>query len=204
MVHRLGRMLVGETSVAVIVTAAHRAPRVRSRPGGHQPAQEDRSRSGRRNTSLDGEVWVEGEWDDHVPSAAITSALAGWWRFCGCACLAQRDRCFKVDVNLVHVIATVKNQTGQTWSDPHQERFRDLDNGARQEISVFERQADQPLSVALLIDTSGSTAKDLKFESRFRLASFLHVLLAEGNPRGLRRPLHFQLRHHANSQPLHP
>ena len=50
-----------------------------------------------------------------------------------------------------------------------------------QETAVFARQTDQPLSVALLVDTSGSTAKDLKFETE-SAARFLRALLAEGNP----------------------
>jgi Ca-activated chloride channel family protein len=53
-------------------------------------------------------------------------------------------------------------------------------NGVPQEVAVFSRQTDQPLSVALLVDTSGSTAKDLKFETD-SAARFLHALLGEGN-----------------------
>src|SRR5262249_42648262 len=60
--------------------------------------------------------------------------------------------------------------------------FEIFDNGARQEISVYERQTDQPLSVALLIDVSGSTAKDLKIETD-SASKFLRALLSEGNPR---------------------
>jgi Ca-activated chloride channel homolog len=47
---------------------------------------------------------------------------------------------------------------------------------------VFERQTDQPLSVALMVDASGSTAKDLKYEDRFR-GALLNALFAEGNPK---------------------
>ena len=39
-----------------------------------------------------------------------------------------------------------------------------LDNGAPQQIAIFERRTEQPLLVSLLIDNSGSTAKDLKYE----------------------------------------
>jgi Ca-activated chloride channel homolog len=96
------------------------------------------------------------------------------------ALLAQ-DPIIKVDVNLVHIIASVRNQTGDLVGTLAKSDFEILDNGARQDISVFARQADQPLSVALLIDTSGSTAKDMKFEVQ-SAASFLHVLLTEGRP----------------------
>jgi Ca-activated chloride channel homolog len=88
---------------------------------------------------------------------------------------------FRVNVNLVRVITTVKNPSGELIGDLRKEDFQLFDNGAPQEINVFERHSDQPLSVALLVDISGSTAKDLKFETD-SAARFLRVLLAEGNP----------------------
>jgi molybdopterin converting factor subunit 1 len=68
MVHRLGRLLVGETSVAVIVTAAHRRP-------AFEAALEGINRLKKlvpiwkKEHFVDGEVWVEGEWDRNVPVA---------------------------------------------------------------------------------------------------------------------------------------
>jgi len=68
MVHRLGRMLVGETSVAVIVTAPHRRP-------AFEAALEGINRLKKlvpiwkKEHFVDGEVWVEGEWDANVPVA---------------------------------------------------------------------------------------------------------------------------------------
>jgi molybdopterin synthase catalytic subunit len=68
MVHRLGRMLIGETSVAVIVTAPHRRP-------AFEAALEGINRLKKvvpiwkKEHFADGEVWVEGEWDRDVPVA---------------------------------------------------------------------------------------------------------------------------------------
>ncbi len=65
MVHRLGRMEVGDTSVAVIVTAPHRKP-------AFEAALEGINRLKRmvpiwkKEHFSDGEIWVEGEWDDSV------------------------------------------------------------------------------------------------------------------------------------------
>jgi Ca-activated chloride channel family protein len=87
----------------------------------------------------------------------------------------------RVDVNLVRVIATVKNPAGQLVGSLSKEDFAVLDNNVPQQISVFERHTEQPLSVALLIDISGSTAKDLKYEEE-SVVRFLHALFAEGNP----------------------
>ncbi len=66
MVHRLGRMLIGETSVAVMVTAPHRRP-------AFEAALEGINRLKRlvpiwkKEHFADGAVWVEGEWDSNVP-----------------------------------------------------------------------------------------------------------------------------------------
>jgi Ca-activated chloride channel homolog len=89
---------------------------------------------------------------------------------------------FKVDVRLVHIVATVKDRTGKLQGGLQKEDFQVSDNGVPQEIKLFERQTDQPLSVLLMIDTSGSTAKDLKFETD-SAAKFVKALLSEGNPR---------------------
>ena len=65
LVHRLGRMQIGETSVAVIVTAPHRK-------AAFEAALEGIDRVKRltpiwkREHFADGEVWVEGEWDESV------------------------------------------------------------------------------------------------------------------------------------------
>ncbi|NUN00627.1 MAG: molybdenum cofactor biosynthesis protein MoaE [Bryobacteraceae bacterium] len=67
MVHRLGRMEIGETSVAIIVTAPHRKP-------AFEAALEGINRLKKlvpiwkKEHFADGEVWVEGEWDESVMS----------------------------------------------------------------------------------------------------------------------------------------
>ena len=69
-----------------------------------------------------------------------------------------------------------------TWSDRSRSGdFTVFDSDVKQEIAVFEHQTAQPLSVTLLIDTSGSTAKDLKYET-VSLTKFLKALVREGNP----------------------
>jgi Ca-activated chloride channel family protein len=91
------------------------------------------------------------------------------------------DTVFRSDVQLVRILATVKDQSGALVGSLEKTDFAITDNGIPQQISVFERQTDQPLSVAILIDNSGSTAKDLKFETD-SVTKFLRALLREGNP----------------------
>jgi Ca-activated chloride channel family protein len=98
-----------------------------------------------------------------------------------CAALAQQEPNFKIDVQLVRLLVTVKNAEGDLVGALEARDFKLLDNGVAQEIAVFEHQTTQPLSVTLLIDTSGSTAKDLKYETG-SLAKFLNALVREGNP----------------------
>lgn len=94
---------------------------------------------------------------------------------------AQPQPVIRVNVNLVRIVATVKTQSGELVSALRKEDFQVLDNGVPQETAVFERRTDQPLSVALMIDTSGSTNKELKYETE-SASRFLKALLAEGNP----------------------
>jgi len=88
----------------------------------------------------------------------------------------------RVDVNLVRVVATVKDPAGQLVGSLPKDDFSVFDNGVPQQIAVFERHTEQPLSVSLLIDISGSTAKDLKYETE-SIGKFLRALFAEGNPK---------------------
>lgn len=66
MVHRLGRMLIGESSVAVIVTAAHRRPAFDAALEGINRLKKTVP-IWKKEHFADGEVWVEGEWDRDVP-----------------------------------------------------------------------------------------------------------------------------------------
>jgi len=70
MVHRLGRVEIGETSVVVIATAPHRRP-------AFEAALEGINKLKRlvpvwkKEYFEDGEVWVDGEWDESVVKAGL-------------------------------------------------------------------------------------------------------------------------------------
>jgi molybdopterin synthase catalytic subunit len=71
MVHRLGTMEIGEASVVIVVAAPHRKP-------AFEAALEGINRLKRlvpiwkKEFFADGEVWVEGEWDQNAPRAAVS------------------------------------------------------------------------------------------------------------------------------------
>ena len=98
----------------------------------------------------------------------------------GVAALAQ-EAVFRIDVRLVRVLATVKDNYGQLVGNLTKEDFVVTDNGAPQELKLFEKHTAQPLSVSILIDNSGSTAKDLKYETE-SVTRFARALFREGNP----------------------
>jgi len=112
------------------------------------------------------------------------TAMGPWLRAVSAtlALAAALQAQIKVNVNLVRVTATVKNPAGQLVGTLDKEDFEILDNGVQQQIAVFERQTAQPLSIAMLVDASGSTAKDLKYEVD-SVVRFLKALFAEGNPK---------------------
>ena len=114
-------------------------------------------------------------------SAELLAALAA---ASGSLVFAQAQPVIRVNVNLVHIVATVKTQSGELVSALRKDDFQVFDNGTPQEVAVFERQSDQPLSVALMVDTSGSTAKELRYEID-SASRFLKVLLSEGNPKDM-------------------
>ncbi len=87
----------------------------------------------------------------------------------------------RVDVQLVRILATAKDPSGALVGSLEKRDFVVRDNGAEQQIAIFERQTDQPLNVAILIDNSGSTAKDLRYETE-SVTRFLRSLVKEGNP----------------------
>jgi Ca-activated chloride channel family protein len=88
----------------------------------------------------------------------------------------------RVDVQLVRMLVTVRDEMGRLVGGLDKQEFRITDNGVEQELAIFERQTTQPLSVALLVDTSGSTAGEARYEVD-AVRRFLKRLLAEGNPR---------------------
>jgi len=88
---------------------------------------------------------------------------------------------FRVDVSLVRLQAIVKDASGQPVGTLGPEDFEIYDNGVPQQISLFAVDTEAPLSVAMLVDTSGSTAIKLPEETN-SVTRFLNALLNDSNP----------------------
>jgi len=83
---------------------------------------------------------------------------------------------FKVSVKLVSVFTNVTDATGAIVGGLTKDDFSVTEDGRSQQIAVFERQSELPLSLVLAIDTSGSVHKDLPVEQE-AARKFVHALL---------------------------
>lgn len=87
--------------------------------------------------------------------------------FCFGTALAQTDdptQTLRVDVKLVNVFVTVTDSNGAPIANLKKENFKVMEDGVPQNISVFDRESELPLSIVLAIDASLSTKKDIKLE----------------------------------------
>src|ERR1700722_7873536 len=91
---------------------------------------------------------------------------------------------FRQDVTMVRLLASVKNQAGEVIGSIGREEFQVYDCGVKQTVAVFERQTALPLSVSVLVDASGSTLKDIHYETT-SIGKFFKALLKEGNPKDM-------------------
>ncbi len=94
---------------------------------------------------------------------------------------SQEPPIFSVKVNLVRLLVSVRDAAGAVLTNLNKEDFQVSDGGVRQEVAVFERNTSLPLSVAIMVDTSGSTQIDLRYETQ-SVQRFLRALLNSGNP----------------------
>lgn len=77
---------------------------------------------------------------------------------------AQEQGRIRVEVNLVNLLASVLDKNGRPVAGLAQDVFEIYEEGVKQKIEVFEPETQQPLDLALMIDSSLSTLKDLAFE----------------------------------------
>jgi Ca-activated chloride channel family protein len=86
----------------------------------------------------------------------------------------------RVQVNLVNIYATVIDPSGRPVPDLTQDAFTLSEEGVSQKIERFEAQTNRPLDLALMVDSSLSTYKDLKFESE-AAAHFISQIVRPGD-----------------------
>jgi len=74
----------------------------------------------------------------------------------GLTLVAQTPTALRVDVRLISVVATVTDNVGRHVSNLIADDFTILEDGVPQKITHFTQDYDVPVSVGILLDTSGS------------------------------------------------
>jgi VWFA-related protein len=92
------------------------------------------------------------------------------------ACFAQEEPTIKVDVNLVNVLCSVHNKSNGLVGNLEKTDFQIFEDGKPQEIKYFTRETDLPLTIGLLVDTSGSQQRLVEDERRAASQFFAKVL----------------------------
>jgi len=109
-------------------------------------------------------------------SAVLSGALFGWQQ--QPAPQQKRDeQTLSVNVDLVNVLFTVADKRGKFIPELKRENFRVFEDGRPQTISNFSADTNLPLTVALLIDTSGSVRDRLQFEQQAAIEFFRSTLI---------------------------
>jgi VWFA-related protein len=90
--------------------------------------------------------------------------------------LAQEPAQIRVNVELVNLFVTVRDRQGQPVPDLTHKDFRVFEDGRQQKVEYFTRDSSLPLTLALLLDTSGSQRNLLAAEQDAALRFFDRTL----------------------------
>lgn len=86
----------------------------------------------------------------------------------------------RVQTDLVSILASVTDAKGEPVIGLAQSAFQVLEEGVEQKIVRFEPQTNRPIDLALMVDTSGSAAIELKIE-RDAAAHFVDEVVRPGD-----------------------
>jgi VWFA-related protein len=93
----------------------------------------------------------------------------------GLARSSQEQPTFATDVKVVNVLASVRNKTGALIGSLNKDDFALAEDGRAQTIRYFLHESDLPLTLGLMVDTSGSQWKVLDEERGASLRFLDHV-----------------------------
>ena len=88
----------------------------------------------------------------------------------------QDDQVIKVDVSLVNLYFSVRENHGGYVSNLTQDDFEVYEDGKLQTVKAFSRETDQPLTLGLLVDVSGSQRRLIEDERAASSRFFDQVL----------------------------
>jgi Ca-activated chloride channel homolog len=96
----------------------------------------------------------------------------------------RRGNEIRVQTDLVTILASVTDPNGKPIPDLTQDAFQVSEEGVPQTIEHFEAETNRPLDLALMVDSSISTFKDLKFETE-AAAHFIRQVVRPGDTLGV-------------------
>jgi VWFA-related protein len=89
---------------------------------------------------------------------------------------ADAPATIKVDVNIVNILASVRDKRGGLVANLEKQDFTVLEDGKPQEIRYFTKETDLPLTIGLLVDVSGSQRNLIDIERNAASQFFSQVL----------------------------
>jgi VWFA-related protein len=92
----------------------------------------------------------------------------------------QQGPALKRTVNLVNLFATVRDKNKRIIGDMKQEDFKILEDNEEQKIAFFSKEVTMPITLGLLIDTSGSETNRLGAEQQ-AASQFLERVMKKGD-----------------------
>jgi VWFA-related protein len=96
----------------------------------------------------------------------------------------QQQDTLSVNVNLVDLLYTVADKKGKFITSLKKEDFKVYEDGQNQAITNFTAETDLPLTIALVVDTSGSIRDKLRFEQEAAI-EFFYSTLHRGKDKGM-------------------
>ena len=94
----------------------------------------------------------------------------------------QETPTIKVEVNVVNILCSVRDNRGALVSNLAKEDFEVTEEGKPQEIRYFARETDLPLTIGLLVDVSRSQERLIETERRTAHQFFSSVLRTSAIP----------------------
>jgi Ca-activated chloride channel homolog len=118
-------------------------------------------------------------------SAMLVTTLAALALTAGSRAPQQkRSNEIRVQTDLVNILASVIDLNGRPVPDLTADAFVLSDEGIPQKIERFEAQTNRPVDLALMVDSSMSAFKDLKFETE-AAARFIEQVVRPGDTLGV-------------------
>jgi VWFA-related protein len=96
----------------------------------------------------------------------------------------QADQTITVDVEYVNVALTVSDEDDHLVTNLPRDDFRVFEDDVEQEILGFDAETELPLTLALIIDVSGSIRERLEFEQEAAI-EFFYTTIEEGRDQGM-------------------